>query len=126
MPKYKVLEKSLIGNEIHEAGAIVDYDGLPAENLEPQCDEGKAKYQEYLESNAARVKLMKEQNSESAVGDPAAFAKALAEHQATQNEGIAKAISEGIAAGIAQAMAAMQPAPEAAAVVKGKGKDSLV
>lgn len=89
MPKYKVLEKSLIGNEIHEAGAIVEYAGLPAENLEPQCDEGKAKYQEYLATNAVRVRVMKEQFSESEV--------------------MPKAISEGIAAGIAQAMAAMQP-----------------
>lgn len=130
MPKYKVLEKSNINNEMHEPGAIIDYDGLPAENLEPQCDEGKAKYQEYLDSNAARVKLLKDQNSKSKVGDPAEFAKALAEHQASQNEGIAKAISEGIAAGIAQAMAAMQPKPAqdgSVPSVKGANKkDSLV
>jgi len=78
MPKYKVLEKSLIGNEIHEAGAIVEYAGLPSENLEPQCDEGRAKYQEYLVTNNARVKAMKEQFSESAVGDQVAFAKMIA------------------------------------------------
>jgi len=113
MPKYKVLEKSLIGNEIHEAGAIVDYDGLPAENLEPQCDEGKAKYQEYLDTNAERVKTMRDQHSDSAVGDPATFAKAIA---------------DAVAAGIATAMIALQPAPEAtpAPATKGKGKDSLV
>lgn len=78
MPKYKVKEKSLIGNEIHEAGAIVEYDGLPAENLEPQCAEGEAKYQEYLAVNAERVRVMKEQHTESAVGDQVAFAKTIA------------------------------------------------
>lgn len=56
--KYLVKEKSLIGNEIHEAGAVAEYDGLPAENLEPLCDEGRARYQEYLASNAARVERM--------------------------------------------------------------------
>ncbi|MEC5161719.1 MULTISPECIES: hypothetical protein [unclassified Janthinobacterium] len=63
MPKYLVKEKSLIGNELFEAGALVDYDGLPAENLEPTCDAGRAKYQEYLESNAARVRAMASANS---------------------------------------------------------------
>lgn len=58
VPKYKVLEKSLIGNEIHEAGAIVEYDGLPAENLEPQCDLGRERYKEYLVSNETRIAKM--------------------------------------------------------------------
>ena len=58
IPRYRVKELSLIGNELHEAGAIVEYDGLPAENLEPLCDLGRAKYQEYLASNAERVKRM--------------------------------------------------------------------
>lgn len=111
MPQYKVKELSLIGNELHQAGAIVEYAGLPAENLEPLDDEGRAKYQEYLDSNAARVKKMRDLNSESAVGDPADFAKA-----------ITAAISAGIAAGMAQvaAIPAEVPAP------KGKAKDSLV
>jgi hypothetical protein len=59
--KYLVKEKSLIGNEIFEAGAEAMYDGLPAENLEPLCDVGRERYQEYLESNAARVKRMYEE-----------------------------------------------------------------
>lgn len=58
IPKYRVVELSLIGNELHQAGAIVEYDGLPAENLEPLCDLGRAKYQEYLASNAARIERM--------------------------------------------------------------------
>jgi hypothetical protein len=63
MPKYLVLEKSLIGNEIFEAGAVVEYDGFPSENLEPTCDEGRAKRAEYEASNKARVALMMEQNA---------------------------------------------------------------
>ena len=35
MAKYRVLEKSFIGDAIVEAGAIVDYDGEPSSNLEP-------------------------------------------------------------------------------------------
>ena len=34
MPKYKVLQKSFIGNSICEEGAIVDYDGEASKNLE--------------------------------------------------------------------------------------------
>jgi hypothetical protein len=78
MPKYRVKELSLVGNELFQAGAEVEYDGLPAENLEPLCDEGRAKYQEYLDSNAARVEKMIKENQAGGVGDPAAFAAALA------------------------------------------------
>lgn len=35
MARYKVLEKSYIGNRLEEAGAEVDYDTEPGENLEP-------------------------------------------------------------------------------------------
>ena len=78
MPKYRVKELSLIGNELFQAGAEVEYDGLPAENLEPLDDEGRAKAAEYVLSNEARVKQMMLENSDSQVGDPAAFATAVA------------------------------------------------
>ena len=55
---YITTEKSLVGNEIHEAGARVMYDGLPAENLTPTCDVGRARYQEYLDSNKIRIDAM--------------------------------------------------------------------
>ena len=84
IPKYVVLEKSLIGNELHEAGAIVPYDGLPAENLQPTCDAGRARYQEYLRSNDDRIARMKGQFAESGVGDSAAFAAAFAKELAAQ------------------------------------------
>jgi hypothetical protein len=64
--KYIVKEKSLIGNELFEAGAEVTLpEGtLPAENLEPMCERGQAEYQKYVASNAARVARMKDAFSE--------------------------------------------------------------
>lgn len=41
MAKYRVLEKSFIGNAIREAGDIVEYDGLVSGNLEPIDEEGR-------------------------------------------------------------------------------------
>jgi siroheme synthase len=115
--KYRVKEQSLIGNEMHAEGAIVEYAGLPAENLEPQCAEGEARYQEYLASNSERVVRLGKQYGESQVGDPAAFLKAMQEHSAAQAEAITEAVAAGIAAGLARAAAEQNP-------VKGK-KDSL-
>jgi len=109
MPKYRVKEKSLIGNTLHEAGEIVEYDGLPAENLEPMCDEGRAKYQEYLASNAARVAKLKEQFSESAVGDPTEFAAKFAAELKKSNEEFVASIPGMIATAVAQALAAAFP-----------------
>jgi len=105
MPKYIVLEKSLVGNEIHEAGAEVEYDGLPAENLQPTCDEGRAKYQEYLESNAARVAALKNQYSESTVGDPDKFGAAVAKAIADANAEAAAANNASLAVLVSQAVA---------------------
>lgn len=42
MPKYKVLQKSFINNQILEEGEIVEYDGEPSSNLE-LVKKGKAK-----------------------------------------------------------------------------------
>jgi hypothetical protein len=83
--KYTVLERSLVGNRIYEEGETAEYDGLPAENLSPQCDVGKARYQEYLDSNAERVKKMIEMNQDSGVGDQAAFQKQFLTMLAEQN-----------------------------------------
>ena len=99
--KYTVLERSLIGNKIFEEGETAEYAGLPAENLAPQCEIGKARYQEYLETNAARVAQMKADNADPGVGDPEAFAKALkaalADSQANQADLIAAAVASAIA-----------------------------
>lgn len=109
-PKYVVLEKSLIGNRMYEAGETAEYNGLPAENLQPTCDVGRARYQEYLKSNAARVATMKDQFSESAVGDPAAFATAVAK----ANAEVLASIPGMVAAAVAQAIAGVQPTAPAA------------
>jgi hypothetical protein len=121
MPKYRVKELSLIGNELFQAGAEVEYDGLPAENLEPLDDEGRAKYQEYLDSNAARVKKMIEENQASGVGDPAAFAAALAKSQADMGVVIGQAVADAVAA----AFTKLFPDGPPTVATKG-GKASLV
>ena len=101
MPKYRVVEKSLIGNEIKEEGEIVEYDGLPGWNLEPLCDEGRAKAAEYVATNKARVALMIEQNP-NGVGDPtvfmAALAKQIADSQANQAQMVGEAVAQALAA----------------------------
>lgn len=120
--KYTVLERSLIGNRIYEEGETAEYDGLPAENLAPLCEVGRARYQEYLDSNKARVAKMMENHADSSVGDAAAFAKqfmdALAaanaahtEQMAALQESMAAAIADGIAAALAAQSKATKSAP---------------
>ncbi len=101
--KYTVLEKSLIGNEIFEAGQIAEYAGLPSENLAPQCDIGHARYQEYLVSNAARVAKVRDQYAAETGGiDSKAFAAAIAlaiaESRAGDDERVAKIVASVLAA----------------------------
>lgn len=84
--KYRVKEKSLIGNTLYEAGQVAEYDGLPADNLEPLCDEGRARAAEYEQSNKQRVATMIAANQESAVGDPAKFAEQFAKALAAERE----------------------------------------
>jgi hypothetical protein len=138
--KYRVKEKSLIGNDLHEAGAVVSYAGLPSENLEPMCDEGRKRAAEYAESNRARISKMISDNKESAVGDPAKFAAdfarvlaeeraehaaqmskmlALQQESATQLAEAAKNMAT-LAAALTQAQAA--PAAPAEPVEKAAGK----
>lgn len=72
MPKYRVLEKSLIGNSIVEAGEEVDYDGLPSANLEPLDDEGRAKFEEAKQVAAAnQARLI----ADTGAADPTTAAK---------------------------------------------------
>lgn len=121
MPKYRVKELSLIGNELFQAGAEVEYDGLPAENLEPLDDEGHAKYQEYLQSNIDRQKEMRANNPASGVGDQAAFVAALQKNQAEQAAIIGTAVAEAVATAFARLF------PDGLPVVATKGgKASLV
>lgn len=117
---YLVLEKSLIGNEIHEAGTTALYDGLPAANLQPTCDEGRRRAAEFIASDKARVAQLVENNRDGAAGDPTEFMKNLVKMQQEQAAEQAKAaaeqqaklgetIGQAVATGIAQALATMFP-----------------
>lgn len=134
--EYICKERSLIGNEVHDAGAKVLYDGLPAENLQPTCPEGEKRYKEYLDSNAERVAKMKSQFTESAVGDPSSFMAAFAEQMkkdaAERDEKLAGMIGTAVAQAFAAAMAhakaesaaAISPPADTTSETKaGKGKD---
>ena len=120
--KYIARERSLVDNKLIEAGQEVMYDGLPAENLEPTCDEGQARYREYLDSNSARVAQMIEQNRPPEALDPAAFAaavsRAVAEANAAADARMAELVEKmqaGMAAAIGQALGQALNAPPAAA-----------
>lgn len=125
--KYRVKEKSLIGNDVHEAGATVSYAGLPSENLEPLCDEGRRRAAEYVESNAARVKAMVASHAgvESPVGDPTkfmqAFAEELARERAEHQAQIAQLVATNQAAALQLAEAAKNMATLAAAISAKEG-----
>ncbi|CAB5162230.1 hypothetical protein UFOVP152_13 [uncultured Caudovirales phage] len=41
MARYRVLQKSFINNQSYDIGAEVEWDGIPAANLEPIDAEGK-------------------------------------------------------------------------------------
>lgn len=125
--KYRVKEKSLIGNDVHEEGAVVSYAGLPSENLEPLCDEGRKRAAEYVESNAARVKAMVSAHAgvESPVGDPTkfmqAFAEELAHERAEHQAQIAQLVATNQAAALQLAEAAKNMATLAAAISAKEG-----
>lgn len=86
-PRYLVLERSLINNQIHEAGAEVEYDGLPSENLKPLDAAGEAKAEEYKASNAKRVSGMMDEAKASPLAgafDPSKIVQQMADMQAEQ------------------------------------------
>jgi hypothetical protein len=114
-PKFVVLEKSLIGNRLHEAGEEVTLpEGtLPADNLAATCDEGRKLKEKYEQSNADRIARMRAEYTESAVGDASAFAgefrKMLAENNAqhaAQMAAMQEGMSQAVAAAVAQALVA--------------------
>lgn len=96
MPKYRVLEKSLIGNSIFEAGAEVDYDGLPSGNLEPLDDAGRAKAAEAMAASRAGIdQLIRDYQPPTGI-DPEKFAASIA-------RAVAEAIADNSRAGKAKA-----------------------
>lgn len=116
--KYEVLEKSNINNEMKEAGDTVMYEGLPAENLKPLCDIGRARYQEYLVSNKSRVdKMVADANNTDLNKMQQDLMTRLAEKQLAAIEAQPAQIGAAVAQAVAQTLAAMFPAgfPSAAA-----------
>jgi hypothetical protein len=61
MAKYRVKEKSFIGNVLLDAGAEIDYDGIPSSNLEPL--DGAAKKAATAGKNADREALARQQEA---------------------------------------------------------------
>jgi hypothetical protein len=112
---YTVKEKSNLNNRMYEEGESVEYDGMPAENLTPTDAEGEARFQEYLESNKARQAAMREQFSDSTVGDAEKFAAALGKELAKHKDETDAKLGQMMDA-IAALTKAMTPvAPEAPA-----------
>lgn len=120
--EYTVLEKSLVGNEIFEAGQTCRYDGLPSSNLAPTCDVGRARAVEYEESNKARVAALNSQYGESGVGDAEKFAKAVAAAIAEAN----KDQDERIASAVASAIALVFPDGTGKKAVKPAGAETTI
>lgn len=58
MPKYRVLQKSFIGNRIVEEGEEVDYDGEPSDNLGP-IDKAAKKVVDSIDADAAAAESAK-------------------------------------------------------------------
>ncbi len=61
MAKYRVKEKSFVGNVLLEAGAEIDYDGIPSANLEPL--DGAAKKAAAGGKRADRESLVRQQEA---------------------------------------------------------------
>lgn len=59
MAKYRVITRSFIDNALREEGAIVDYDGIPASNLEPMDKEGEAAAEQSADANMESIARQK-------------------------------------------------------------------
>lgn len=84
--KYIAREVSNINNEMIQVGQEVFYAGLPGPNLQPTDAEGEARVKEYEQAEKDRQKTQAEENPESAVGNPEAFAAALGKELQRQKE----------------------------------------
>lgn len=103
MARYRVLELSFIDARLVQPGEEIDYAGDPGPNLEPLDDEAIAARDHYVNvKEPERVRQLAALNSTSAVGDPEAFAQALAKANAD-------VIASQVSAGIAQAFANLFP-----------------
>lgn len=78
MPQYRVVKTSLIEGRIVQPGALVDYDGLPGNNLEPTDKAGEAR-------KAERAEQLRPKDPNEAIGRGMAqgFSDAQAKHKAS-------------------------------------------
>jgi len=112
-PRYRVLELSLIGNELIEEGKEIDnYDGYPSGNLEPLNDAAKAKAAELVEINKQRIRDIQAANPFSATLDPEALGKAISQGiaDAMQAQAAEQADLNARLAAALEALAAAKPA----------------
>ena len=121
MPRYKVLEKSLVNNQIYEAGDEVEYDGEVSGNLEPLDEAGRAKRAQYEASNKQRIATMLQDAKDSpnaGAVDPSTIIKQMADmqrQQAADTEAMMERMSAMFAATLANALAGVSAAPAVAA-----------
>lgn len=85
MPKYKVLQKSFIGNRLVEEGETVDYDGEPSDNLEP-VDKAAKKVVDSIDADAAAAEAAKRLEAAANSGNPDGVVDAGADAAAGQGE----------------------------------------
>jgi hypothetical protein len=112
-PRYRVLELSLIGNELIEEGKEIDnYDGYPSGNLEPLNDAAKAKAAGLVEINKQRIRDIQAANPFSATLDPEALGKAISQGiaDAMQAQAAEQADLNARLAAALEALAAAKPA----------------
>lgn len=106
MAKYRVLTKSFINNSLVEEGAVIDYDGVPSDNLEPM-DAPAEKAAE--QSGSANTESIVRQKAAALGGDPnavdttAATSAAAAAAQATLQGGSPEKVGAAAAAAISPA-----------------------
>ena len=67
MAKYRVTKESFIANAIRKEGDIVDYDGIPADNLEPLDKPAEVAA---AQSDEATAESLARQQVAAAGGDP--------------------------------------------------------
>lgn len=121
MPRYKVLEKSLVNNQIYEAGDEVEYDGEVSGNLEPLDEAGRAKRAQYEASNKQRIATMLQDAKDSpnaGAVDPSTIIKQMADmqrQQAADTEAMMERMSAMFAATLANALAGVSATPAVAA-----------
>lgn len=121
MPRYKVLEKSLINNQIYEPGEEVVYEGGVSSNLEPLDEAGRVKRAEYEASNKKRIATMLQDAKDSpnaGAVDPSTIIKQMADmqkQQAADTEALMERMSAMFAATLANALAGVSDAPAAPA-----------